>query len=82
MCKAMVQAVSRRTQTVEARVRSEASPCAICVGKSGTGPGFSQCTSVFPVMCTKRAKGRSLRSCQKRKPFIKSTMTGYRSTFT
>ena len=37
----MVQAVSRRPVTVEVRVRSQASPCRICGGQSGTGTSFS-----------------------------------------
>jgi hypothetical protein len=47
-CRAMVQAVSRRPLTAEARVRSRVSPCEICGGQSGTGTGFSPSTSVFP----------------------------------
>jgi hypothetical protein len=34
------QAVSRRSSTAEARVRSQFSPCAICGGQSGTGQVF------------------------------------------
>jgi hypothetical protein len=44
----MAQAVSRRTPTAEARVRSRVSPCGICGGQSGTGTGFSLSSSVFP----------------------------------
>jgi hypothetical protein len=36
----MVQAVSRRPLTAEARCRSGPSPCGICGGQSGTGTGF------------------------------------------
>jgi hypothetical protein len=36
----MAQAVSRRSVTAEARVRSRVSPCEICGGQSGTGTGF------------------------------------------
>jgi hypothetical protein len=45
---AMAQAVSHRPFTAEARARSRFSPCRICGGQSGTGTGFSSCTSVFP----------------------------------
>jgi hypothetical protein len=44
----MVQAVSRRPPTAEARVRSRVSPCGICGGQSGAVTGFSPSTSVFP----------------------------------
>jgi hypothetical protein len=44
----MPQAVSRRTLTAEARVRSRISQCGVCGGQSGTGTGFSPSTSVFP----------------------------------
>jgi hypothetical protein len=37
---AMVQAVSRRSPTAEARVRSRVGPFGICGGQSGTGTGF------------------------------------------
>jgi hypothetical protein len=38
--RAIAQAVSRRPSTAEAVVRSQASPCGICGGQSGTGTGF------------------------------------------
>jgi hypothetical protein len=40
------QAVSRQPLTAKVRVRSEASPCEICNGGSGTGTGFVLSTSV------------------------------------
>jgi hypothetical protein len=47
--RAMVQAVSRRSLTAEAQVRSWVSPCVICGGQRGTGTGFfPPSTSVFP----------------------------------
>jgi hypothetical protein len=46
--RAMTQAVSRRSFTAEARVRSQADPCEICSGQSGSGTGFSPGTSAFP----------------------------------
>jgi hypothetical protein len=47
---AMAQAVSLRSPTAEARVRSRVNPCGICGGKSGTGTGFSPGTSVLPLL--------------------------------
>jgi hypothetical protein len=44
----MAQAVSRRSLTAKARVRSRGSPCGICGGQSGTGTRFSPSTLVFP----------------------------------
>jgi hypothetical protein len=44
----MKLAVSRRALTAEARVRSRGQSCGICGGQTGTGTGFSPCTSVFP----------------------------------
>jgi hypothetical protein len=40
-------AVARRLLTAETRFRSQASPCEICGGQSGTGTGFSPITSVL-----------------------------------
>jgi hypothetical protein len=45
----MVQAVSRRSLTAEARVQSRVSPCGICGGQSGTGTGFSPEYFGFPL---------------------------------
>jgi hypothetical protein len=44
----IVQTVSLRPLTAEARVRFLVSPFEICGGKSGTGTGFSPSSSVFP----------------------------------
>jgi hypothetical protein len=43
----MVQVVSRRPLTAEARVRARVNPCGICDGQSGNGTGFSPISSVF-----------------------------------
>jgi hypothetical protein len=43
----MVQSVSRRSLTAEARFRTRVSPCGICGGQSDTGTGFPLSTSVF-----------------------------------
>jgi hypothetical protein len=45
----MAQVVSRRPLTAEAWVRARVNPCGICGGQSGTGTGFSQSSSVFPL---------------------------------
>jgi hypothetical protein len=45
--RAMVQAVSRRSLTAEAGVRSRVSPGGICGGESGTRTVFSRRSSVF-----------------------------------
>jgi hypothetical protein len=44
----MVQVVSCRPLTMEARVRARVNPCGICGGQGGTGTGFSPNSSVFP----------------------------------
>jgi len=41
------QAVSRRSPTAKARVLSQGSPYRNCVGRRGTGGGFSPSTSVI-----------------------------------
>jgi hypothetical protein len=47
--RAMAQAVSRRSLTAEARVRSRVSQFGICGGQSGTGTGFSPPYFGFPL---------------------------------
>ena len=47
--RAMAQAVSCRPLTAEARVRSWVSPCEICGGQGGTGPGCSPSCRFSPV---------------------------------
>jgi hypothetical protein len=64
----MVQAVSRRPLTAEARVRSRDSPCGICGGQSGTGTDFSLSTSVFP--CQYHCTGAPLQGKMKKKLII------------
>jgi len=44
----MPQAASRLPLAEEVRVRSQVSLCEVCGGQSGTTPGFSSSTSVFP----------------------------------
>jgi hypothetical protein len=53
----MIQAVSRRNPTGEARFRSRFSPCGICGGQNGTGTdflpeyfGFSPVCFIPPVL--------------------------------
>jgi hypothetical protein len=46
--RAMVQVVSLRPLTADARVRAPVNACGICGGQSDTGTGFSPSTSVFP----------------------------------
>jgi hypothetical protein len=43
----MAQAVSRRSLSAEAWVRSRVNPCVICGGESDTGTSFSPGSSVF-----------------------------------
>jgi len=45
---ARAQAVSHRHLTAKARVRPQTSPWGICGGRSGSGTGYSPCTSAFP----------------------------------
>jgi len=47
-CRRKPQAKSCRPLTVKTGAQSQASSCGICVKRSGTGTGFSLCTSVFP----------------------------------
>jgi hypothetical protein len=61
----MAQAVSRRSVTAEARVRSRVSPCAICGGQRGTGTGFFPSTSVLP--CQFHSTGAQLLRKKKKK---------------
>jgi hypothetical protein len=61
----MVHAVSRRSPTAEARVRSRFRPFGICGGRSGTETGFSPSTSVFS--CQFHATGATLHGKLKNK---------------
>jgi hypothetical protein len=65
---AMVQAVSRRPPTAEARVRCRVSPCEISGGQSGTGTGFPPSTSVLP--CQFQSTGAPLLGKMKNKELI------------
>jgi hypothetical protein len=47
--RAMVQVVSRRPLTAEARFRALDNPCGICGGQSGTGTGFFSEFFGFPL---------------------------------
>jgi hypothetical protein len=62
--RAMAQAVSRRTLTTEARVRSRVSLCGIFGGQSGNGTGFSSSTLVFP--CQFHSTGAPLQGKMKK----------------
>jgi hypothetical protein len=44
------QAVRHRHLTAKARVRPQTSPWGICGGESGSGTGYSPCTSAFPTV--------------------------------
>lgn len=50
----MTQAVIRRHFRVEARVRSQASPCEFCDGQSGSGTGVSARDSVVSLLVSFR----------------------------
>jgi hypothetical protein len=52
--RAMTQAVFRRPLTLNAPVRSQATPCGICGGHRVNGKDFTPSTSVFP--CQYRCK--------------------------
>jgi hypothetical protein len=63
-CRAVAQAVTHRPLPAEAWVRFRVSPCGICGGQSGTGTGFSPCTSVFP--CQLHSTGAPLHGKKKK----------------
>lgn len=82
----MSQAVSRRSVTAAGLVRSQMSPCEICDGRSGRGPGFAHSTLVSPCQIipptlhthlhmhaalARRTKGWSLGTFQKPMTFWK-----------
>jgi hypothetical protein len=64
----MAQAVSRRSLTAEARIRSRVNPGGICGGESGTGTGVSPSTSVFA--CQFHSTGAPLHGKTKKKKTI------------
>ena len=66
--RAMAQAVSRRSLTAKARVRSRVSPCGFCGGQSATGTGFSPSTSVLP--CQFHSTGAPLQGKMEKKLII------------
>ena len=91
-----VQAVICQPVTAEARAQSQANPCAIYGGHSGTVTGFCPGISIFPChyipplfhthihlnVALTRRKGRRLDTFQKAEIFCKSRNTGYKSVFT
>jgi hypothetical protein len=66
--RAVAQAVSRRSLTAEARVRSQVSSCGICSGQSDTRTGFSPSISVFP--CQFHSTGAPLKGKMKKKLIV------------
>jgi hypothetical protein len=63
--RAVVQAISRRPLTAEARGRSQISPYGICGRQSGTGIGFFPSTSV--LLCQSHSTGPPLHGKTKKK---------------
>jgi hypothetical protein len=49
--RAMAEAISRRSSTAEARVRTRISPCGTWGRKNVTGSGFFPSSSDFPCQC-------------------------------
>jgi hypothetical protein len=68
----MAQAISSRSLTAEAQVKTSVSPCGICVRASGTGTGVSPSSSIDTCLspCSYVIKG------------MKSTPVGGRSSET
>jgi hypothetical protein len=67
----MVQAVIYWPLTTEASVQSRVGPRGICGGRSGSGTGFSQSTSIF--LCQFHSIGAPLQGKQKNKLIISIT---------
>jgi hypothetical protein len=74
----VAQAGSRRSLTADARVRSQFSPCEMCVGQSDNGTGFSPCLTERSNEVTARLGRYSNMTLPEREAVITSFKILYR----